>query len=63
MKDPLANLELTDADYVWLTTRIREIADKHCPGKIVSVLEGGYHLDALAHCVPAHINALVAALS
>lgn len=59
VKDPLANIELTDADYVWLTTKIREIAETHCQGKIVSVLEGGYHLDALAHCVPAHINALV----
>lgn len=59
VKDPLGNIELTDADYVWLTTQIREIAEAHCQGKIVSVLEGGYQLDALAHCVPAHINALV----
>ncbi|HTM64328.1 MAG TPA: histone deacetylase family protein [Gammaproteobacteria bacterium] len=59
VKDPLGNIELTDADYVWLTTQIREIAEKYSDGKIVSVLEGGYNLDALAHCVPAHINALV----
>jgi acetoin utilization deacetylase AcuC-like enzyme len=59
VKDPLASIELTDADYVWLTTQIREIAAAHCQGKMISVLEGGYHLDALAHCVPAHINALV----
>lgn len=60
VKDPLAHMELTDADYVWLTTEIRGIAEQHCQGKMISVLEGGYHLDALAHCVPAHINALAA---
>lgn len=59
IKDPLSSLQLTDADYVWLTDKIREIAETHCGGKMISVLEGGYHLDALAHCVPAHINALV----
>ena len=59
VKDPLGHMELTDADYVWLTMQIREIAEVHCEGKVISVLEGGYQLDALAHCVPAHINALV----
>lgn len=57
-QDPLANIALTEADYVWMTTEIRRIAETHCNGKIVSVLEGGYHLDALRQCVPAHINAL-----
>lgn len=59
VSDPLAHLELTEEDYVWITTEIRKIAERHCEGKIVSVLEGGYNLDALKHCVPAHINALV----
>lgn len=58
-KDPLAHLELTEPDYVWITTEIRRIAETHCNGKIVSVLEGGYHLDALRQSVPQHINALV----
>ncbi len=57
--DPLANLNLTEADYVWLTEHIAKIAKVHCGGKMISVLEGGYHLDALAQCVPAHINAMV----
>lgn len=58
-KDPLSSIELLDEDYVWITTEIRKIAEKHCNGRLVSVLEGGYNLDALAHCVPQHINALV----
>tara|TARA_R110000868_G_scaffold256148_1_gene512846 strand:- start:149 stop:1066 length:918 start_codon:yes stop_codon:yes gene_type:complete len=57
--DPLANIELNDTDYAWMTSQIREIAERHCQGKIISVLEGGYNLEALAQCVPAHINALV----
>lgn len=58
-KDPLADLNLTKDDYVWLTTKIAKIAKVHCDGKIVSVLEGGYNLDVLAECVPAHVNAMV----
>src|SRR5207248_947696 len=57
-KDPLANLKLTEADYVWLTSQVAKIAKVHCEGKIISVLEGGYHLDVLAKCVPAHVNAM-----
>lgn len=59
VSDPLANLRLTEADYVWLTTQIAKIAKVHCDGRLISVLEGGYQLDALAQCVPAHINAMV----
>jgi acetoin utilization deacetylase AcuC-like enzyme len=57
--DPLAALELTKEDYVWLTTEIAKIATVHCDGKMVSVLEGGYNLNALAQCAPAHVNAMV----
>ncbi|MBV9576878.1 MAG: histone deacetylase family protein [Gammaproteobacteria bacterium] len=57
--DPLANLNLTKADYVWLTTQIAKIAQVHCDGRMISVLEGGYNLDVLASCVPAHIKAMV----
>lgn len=56
--DPLGNLQLTKADYVWLTKEIAEIAKVHCGGKMVSVLEGGYNLEALAECVPAHVESL-----
>jgi acetoin utilization deacetylase AcuC-like enzyme len=56
--DPLADIELTESDYVWLTNEIAKIAKECCDGKIVSVLEGGYNLDVLERCVPAHVNAL-----
>jgi len=58
-KDPLANINLTESDYVWLTTHIAKIAKVHCDGKMISTLEGGYNLDVLAQCVPAHVNAMV----
>lgn len=56
--DPLADLNLVEADYVWLTTEIAKIAKDQCDGKMISVLEGGYNLDVLAECVPAHVNAM-----
>jgi acetoin utilization deacetylase AcuC-like enzyme len=58
-QDPLANIDLTEADYVWLTNEIAKIAKVYADGRIVSVLEGGYNLDVLAQCVPAHVNALL----
>lgn len=57
--DPLANLSLTKSDYVWLTTHIATIARRYCHGRMISVLEGGYHLPALAECVPAHVEAMI----
>lgn len=56
--DPLANIELTVADYVWLTEEIAKIAKVHCQGRMISILEGGYNLNALAECVPAHVDAM-----
>lgn len=56
--DPLAQLTLTKADYVWLTQEIAAIADATCEGKMISLLEGGYHLPALTECVPAHVAAM-----
>lgn len=58
INDPLGGLKLTEADYVWLTMHISKMAKVYCEGKMVSVLEGGYNLNALATCVPAHINAM-----
>jgi acetoin utilization deacetylase AcuC-like enzyme len=59
-QDPLAQLELQDADYGWITERIRTIADDVCDGRLLSILEGGYDLEALASAAAEHVRALVA---
>ena len=56
--DPLAYLELVEADYTWITQRIREVADTYAEGRIVSALEGGYSLSALGRSAVAHVRAL-----
>lgn len=56
--DDIAQLQLGDEDYVWITQQIRVIADKYASGRIVSVLEGGYELNALGRCVAEHIQVL-----
>lgn len=56
--DDLGQLGMTEADYVWITKELMKIADKHCNGRIVSSLEGGYNLNALANSVAAHVGAL-----
>jgi acetoin utilization deacetylase AcuC-like enzyme len=57
--DPLGSLNLEEADYVWITEELCRIADKHAKGRVVSTLEGGYDLDALAASVAAHVKALM----
>ncbi|MFT7227594.1 MAG: acetoin utilization deacetylase AcuC-like enzyme [Methylophilaceae bacterium] len=57
-KDPLADLALTKKDYVWITKFIQHIAKKHANNRIVSSLEGGYHLSSLAEVAVAHIETL-----
>jgi acetoin utilization deacetylase AcuC-like enzyme len=57
--DPLAGLELEVADFSWVTTRLVESARRHCRGRLVSVLEGGYDLPALAASADAHVRALM----
>jgi acetoin utilization deacetylase AcuC-like enzyme len=57
--DPLAQLRLETADFHWVTERLLGIARRHCEGRLVSVLEGGYDLDALAACSAAHVRALL----
>jgi acetoin utilization deacetylase AcuC-like enzyme len=59
--DPLAQLRLETADFGWVTERLIEIADRHCGGKLVSVLEGGYDLDALAASTALHVRTLLQA--
>ena len=59
VNDPLAQLALVKDDYVWVTEFIKSIAAKHAKNRIVSSLEGGYQLAALAECASAHIRTLV----
>ena len=59
MRDPLANLNLSEDDYAWVTQRLMSVADKHAQGRLVSVLEGGYDLDGLSRSVAAHVKALM----
>jgi acetoin utilization deacetylase AcuC-like enzyme len=58
--DPLAGLELEESDFAWVTARLVECAARHCGGKLVSVLEGGYDLKALGASAAAHVAALMA---
>ena len=57
--DPLANLNWTTEDFAWITRELCKVADETCGGKIVSSLEGGYNLDALAASVAAHVTELM----
>ena len=57
--DPLAQLRVETADYAWLTAQLVDVADKHCGGRIVSVLEGGYDLHALATAAAVHVRGLM----
>ena len=54
--DPLAALSLIEDDYTWVTRQLLAAADQHCQGRVVSTLEGGYDLDALARSVEAHVT-------
>ncbi|RZA20154.1 MAG: histone deacetylase family protein [Lysobacteraceae bacterium] len=58
--DPLADLRLEAADFAWLTRELVRIANRHCDGRLVSMLEGGYDLDALAASSVAHVAELLA---
>ena len=57
--DPLAQLRVETADFGWLTAELLTVARKHCGGRLVSLLEGGYDLQALAACAAAHVRALM----
>jgi acetoin utilization deacetylase AcuC-like enzyme len=58
-RDPLANLQLTEADFAWATQRLMDLANRHAGGRIVSVLEGGYDLEGLAKSAAAHVDTLM----
>jgi acetoin utilization deacetylase AcuC-like enzyme len=58
-RDPLANLNLVEADFAWATQKLMDVADKTAGGRVVSLLEGGYDLEGLAHSAAAHVTALM----
>src|SRR5689334_24251091 len=58
-RDPLANLNLVEADFAWVTGKLMEVAGKYCGNRVVSVLEGGYDLQGLAQSVAAHVVTLM----
>ncbi|MEI6160347.1 MAG: histone deacetylase family protein [Roseococcus sp.] len=58
-RDPLAQLRLTEADFAWLSMELCALADRVCGGRVVSLLEGGYDLQALASSTAAHVRALL----
>ena len=57
--DPLADLRLGSEDYAWITGRLRDVAEAHADGRLISSLEGGYNLLALASSVVAHVSTLM----
>ncbi|WP_299899941.1 histone deacetylase family protein [uncultured Ruegeria sp.] len=59
--DPLANLNWATDDFAWITAELCRIADEVCSGRIVSTLEGGYDLNALAEATRAHVEELIKA--
>ena len=59
MRDPLANINLAEADFIWATQKIMDLADGCAAGRIISLLEGGYDLQALGNSVAAHVATLM----
>jgi acetoin utilization deacetylase AcuC-like enzyme len=57
-EDDLGQLGLVEADYEWITRRVKDVADRHAKGRIVSCLEGGYALSALSRSVATHLRVL-----
>jgi acetoin utilization deacetylase AcuC-like enzyme len=59
MRDPLANINLAEADFIWATQKIMDLADGCASGRVISLLEGGYDLQALGNSVAAHVATLM----
>lgn len=57
--DPLAGLALQDDDFAWVTSALCDLADRHCGGRVVSCLEGGYDLQSLARSAAVHVDVLI----
>jgi acetoin utilization deacetylase AcuC-like enzyme len=60
-EDDMGNLGLVEADYAWVTQQLMKVAGKHCQGRVISCLEGGYVLSPLARSVAAHVRVLIGA--
>jgi acetoin utilization deacetylase AcuC-like enzyme len=58
-RDPLANLNLLEADFLWATQKVMEVAQASANGRVVSMLEGGYDLEGLAKSAAAHVSGLM----
>ncbi|TQV67711.1 histone deacetylase family protein [Exilibacterium tricleocarpae] len=59
IEDDMSHIGLVEADYLWVSRALKKIADRYCQGRIVSCLEGGYALSALARSVVAHLKGLM----
>lgn len=59
MRDPLANINLAEADFIWATQKLMDLADGCAGGRVISLLEGGYDLQALGNSVAAHVATLM----
>lgn len=57
--DPVQCLRLDESDYAFMTEELKALAVKHCAGRLISVLEGGYDLDSLQRCVQVHLTHLM----
>ena len=57
--DPLAQIEFVEDDYAWVTGQLIDLAERNCEGRLMSTLEGGYDLEALARCVESHLKVLL----
>ena len=60
-EDDMGNLGLVEADYEWVTRKLMDVANRHCKGRIISCLEGGYVLSPLARSTAAHVKVLIGA--
>ncbi len=60
-EDDMGNLGLVEADYEWVTRQLMDVAQRHCQGRVISCLEGGYVLSPLARSVAAHVKVLIGA--
>ncbi|WP_075217639.1 histone deacetylase family protein [Mongoliimonas terrestris] len=58
-RDPLAEVNLTEADFAWATKQLMDVADRRCSGRVVSLMEGGYDLIGLSRSVAVHVGALM----
>jgi len=58
-EDVMAELQFSDSDYLWVSQKIKEVAEKHADGRLISMLEGGYALNALARSTEQHIRVLM----